>query len=165
MQDEAWGGGRGGPQPGGTPQKPACSYGGLCYSGEGRWDESEPASWGRSWVPASRSFSSNRLHLDLGAGGCGLGPAGGRGAAGSGNGQLWSGGLGISSILRDALEAGETAGPPQTQTGALCVFLVWQVNPGWNFCPFEKKKIVICFSAVLVSYFLPKPVSWDTPLR
>lgn len=130
--------------------------------GEGRGSQHREAS-----LPTGSIWTSGRGRE--GGGECGLGPAGGAEPRAAGKGQLWSGGLGISSwrrsILRDALESGETAGPPQTQTGALCVFLVWQVNPGWNFCPFEKKKIVICFSAVLVSFFLPKPVSWDTPLR
>lgn len=55
------------------------------------------------------------------------------------------------SILRDALESGETARQPQTQTGALCVFLVWQVNPGWNFCPFEKKNLFLRCASFLFS--------------
>ena len=36
-------------------------------------------------------------------------------------------------------------------------------TPAGTFFRFQKKKKK-CFSAVLVSFFLPKPVSWDTPL-
>lgn len=33
------------------------------------------------------------------------------------------------------------------------MFLVWQVNPGWNFCPFEKKKNCYLFLRC-ASFFL-----------
>lgn len=51
--------------------------------------------------------------------------------------------------------SGEAAGPPQTQTGALCVFWFGRWIPAETFFLF---KSLLSFSSVLVSFSLPKPV-------
>lgn len=126
---------------GGIPRSPPVVAVACATPGKARWDGSESASSGSSWVPASRSFPSSRPHLDLGVGGeAAWGRRGGCGAAGSWERLVLE--LGPRCLVPESvhLESGETAGPPQTQTGALCLFLVWQVDPGWNFFPFPKKK-------------------------
>lgn len=51
--------------------------------------------------------------------------------------------------------SGEAAGPPQTQTGALCVFWFGRWIPAGTFFLFKN---LLSFSSVLVSFSLPKPV-------
>lgn len=140
---------------------------GSATPGKARWDGSEPVSSGRSWVPASRSFSSNRLHLNLGVGrGCGggLGPAGAAEPRAVGNVRLWSWGLGISSQSRSIWSQVRQLGRRRPRQERFVCFWFGRWTPAGTFFRFKKKKKVICFSDVLVSFFLPKPVSWDTPL-
>jgi len=148
------------------PQKPTCGFGGLCHSREGQVGWVRTGLLGKVVGPSIEKLLFQQAPSGP-RGGEGVrwrpGAGGGCGAAGSRERLALE--LEPRHLIPEAvhLESGETAGPPQTQTGALCLFLVWQVDPGWNFFPFKKKN-VICFSGVLVSFFLPKPVSWDTPL-
>ena len=160
--------GRGHQPEGGNPQKPTCGCGGLCHSREGQVGWVRTGLLGKVVGPSIEKLLFQQAPSEP-RGGEGVrwrpGAGGGCGAAGSRERPAVE--LGPRHLVPESvhLESGETAGPPQTQTGALCLFLVWQVDPGWNFFPFQKKKKkVICFSGVLVSFFLPKPVSWDTPL-
>lgn len=145
-----------------NPQKPTCGCGGLCHSREGQ------VGWVRigllrkvvgpsiEKLPLQQAPSGPR-----GWRGGGLGPAGGAEPRALGNDRFWSWGLGVLSRSGSIWSQVRQLGRRRPRQELFVCFWFGRWTPAGTFFRFKKKKN---FSAVLVSFFLPKPVSWDTPL-